>query len=315
MSKEVIYFENSGDYFTESDHKMFEKITNNTIKKLESKIKKCDNNLINSIYSNTKFIDNKPLNQDGLHIYRTILSNRIYLNRKQTTNQNVTTFTQTGFLVIEDFLTKKEFDNLENLFVTKIKPRKTNNYITRVDGRQFLKRNISFEKLIKDCCKINNFLFEQPRVEFWNLIHEENDPQGKFHSDTFQPTCKFWLFLEDIDETKGPFNYVPNSHLLSETRLKWDYENSTMNKDTDIWKKRIQAGGKPGSFRVHENSTTEEEEQTIKKMGFQAIPIVGKKNTLVVANTFGFHKRGTATAGTHRETLSIEYRPQAFCNY
>lgn len=315
MNKQIIFFENSSEHLDINDYTMFEKITSNTIENLENKIKKSNNNLINTIYSNTKFIDNYSLNLEGLHIYRTILSNKIYLNRKKTTNKDVEFFTENGFLIIDDFLEKQEFSNLRSLFLEKIKPKKSSNYITRVDSTQFMKRNNKLQELIKDCSRINNFSFAEPRVEFWNLIHYDNDPQSKFHSDTFQPTCKFWLFLEDIDTSKGPFNYAPKSHLLSETRLKWDYENSIMKKDNDIWKKRIQSGGKPGSFRVHENSTIEEEKQTLKNMGYKSIETVGKKNTLVAANTFGFHKRGIAAPQTYRETLSIEYRPQAFWKY
>ena len=57
------------------------------------------------------------------------------------------------------------------------------------------------------------------------------------------------------------------------------------------------------------------EKQTLKNMGYKSIETVGKKNTLVAANTFGFHKRGIAVPQTYRETLSIEYRPQAFWKY
>ncbi|MEO1328196.1 MAG: phytanoyl-CoA dioxygenase family protein, partial [Pseudomonadota bacterium] len=38
------------------------------------------------------------------------------------------------------------------------------------------------------------------------------DPQKTFHSDTFHSTMKAWLFLEDVAEEEGPFNYVPGSH-------------------------------------------------------------------------------------------------------
>jgi hypothetical protein len=82
-----------------------------------------------------------------------------------------------------------------------------------------------------------------------------------------------------------------------------------------MWKRRIQEGGKPGSFRVHERSPLEEENNVIRDMGYQIKELIGKKNTLIVANTFGFHRRGPATPGTMRETLSIEYRPQAFQLY
>ena len=43
------------------------------------------------IYSNSKFINNKQLNLKGLHLYRTLLANRVYNKRKQidVANENV----------------------------------------------------------------------------------------------------------------------------------------------------------------------------------------------------------------------------------
>lgn len=311
----LVYFKNSSLYFTESDHAIFKEITGNSIEELESDIQNLDQNIINMIYSNHKFIDNKKLNLKGLHVYRTLLANKIYSKRGTTDNENIKSFFENGFLTIEDFLDKKEFNGLKDIFNNKIKTKESNHYITRVNGENFLNRNQELYNLIKGCARINNFSFGSPRVEFWNLKHIKEDPQSRFHSDTFQPTCKFWILLEDINIDKGPFNYVPGSHILTKQRLVWDYENSIMQKDTDLWKTRIQSGGKPGSFRVHENCSIEKEINKIKSMSYKIKEVVGKENTLIAANTFGFHKRGIAEPGTSRETLSIEYRPQAFCLY
>ena len=83
-----------------------------------------------------------------------------------------------------------------------------------------------------------------------------------------------------------------------------------------MWARRIEKGGKPGSFRVFENSTVEEETAEVKKMGYNEVKsMVGKRNTLLAANTFCFHKRGLGVKGSYRRTLTTQYRPVAFGVY
>ena len=44
---------------------------------------------------------------------------------------------------------------------------------------------------------------------------DEADPQKSLHVDTFQPTMKFWLYLEEVGERNGPFMFVPQSTQLN----------------------------------------------------------------------------------------------------
>ena len=59
---------------------------------------------------------------------------------------------------------------------------------------------------------------------------------SQLHSDRPWPTIKAWIYLEDIDEKKGAFQYVPGSHLLSESLLKYYYDISTCSPDSDKFK-------------------------------------------------------------------------------
>ncbi|MEZ5448170.1 MAG: phytanoyl-CoA dioxygenase family protein [Thiolinea sp.] len=68
------------------------------------------------------------------------------------------------------------------------------------------------------------------RLPFFNIEEINNgmrdsnghDPQKDLHADTFHPTMKFWLYLDDVDEHNGPFTYVPTSQQLSLRRLRWE---------------------------------------------------------------------------------------------
>ena len=59
-----------------------------------------------------------------------------------------------------------------------------------------------------------------------NEVDGATDPQKTLHSDTFHPTMKSWLFLDDVDAANGPFTYVPGSHRPTRARLAWEYAKS-----------------------------------------------------------------------------------------
>ncbi|WP_208112117.1 phytanoyl-CoA dioxygenase family protein [Zavarzinia compransoris] len=108
------------------------------------------------------------------------------------------------------------------------------------------------------------------------------DPQTKIHADTFQPTMKAWLFLDDVDGTNGPFTYVPGSHRLTWKRAKFEWRRSITEKmGPDILSAR-------GSFRVSPDELA----------GLDLPPpraFAVRKNTLIVADTRGLHRRGDAS--------------------
>ncbi|HEY3909198.1 MAG TPA: phytanoyl-CoA dioxygenase family protein [Stellaceae bacterium] len=113
------------------------------------------------------------------------------------------------------------------------------------------------------------------------------DPQTLLHADTFHPTVKAWLFLTDVAEDAGPFTYVPGSHRVSAQRLAWERRMSLDARHSP------NAEIRQGSPRI--------EEAALAGLGLPpprafAVPA----NTLVVADTFGFHARGPSTGPSLR---------------
>ncbi len=136
------------------------------------------------------------------------------------------------------------------------------------------------------------------RLPFFNIerihngVHTDkpHDPQKDMHSDTFHPTMKFWLYLDDVDEHNGPFTYIPASNRLSRKRLKWEYQTSI---SAHKHPNRLAARG---SFRFSDADRAE--------IGLKApMAFKVKKNTLLIANTFGVHGRGRAEPGSTRLAL------------
>lgn len=121
-------------------------------------------------------------------------------------------------------------------------------------------------------------------------IAQKRDPQKDLHVDTFQPTMKFWLYLEDVTDENGPFLFVPGSSRPHRDRLKWEYQMSQRARDhADRYTAR-------GSFRV-----SQEEASKLGVSGPKAFRV--KANTLLIANTFGVHARGHAEPGSSRLAL------------
>ncbi|MEM8662774.1 MAG: phytanoyl-CoA dioxygenase family protein [Pseudomonadota bacterium] len=118
----------------------------------------------------------------------------------------------------------------------------------------------------------------------------EADPQANFHADTFHSNSKFWLFLHDVGEDDGPFSYAPGSHILTPERLAWEHAQA-----------QVAAGEADkhhaaGSFRLPEAE--------LPMLGYgkvESFPV--KANTLVVADTYGFHRRTPSRRPTVRTSL------------
>lgn len=118
----------------------------------------------------------------------------------------------------------------------------------------------------------------------------EPDPQTRLHSDTFHPTMKAWFFLTDVSENEGPFCYVPGSHLLTPQRLAWEHARSLQARHHPD---RLSARG---SFRIDEKELATLDLPPPRRF---AVPA----NTLVVADTFGFHARGPSAHSSVRIEL------------
>jgi hypothetical protein len=113
------------------------------------------------------------------------------------------------------------------------------------------------------------------------------DPQTALHADTFHPTVKAWLFLTDVAADAGPFIYVPGSHRLTSERLAWERRMSLAARHSS------NAEIRQGSFRI---AAEELRDMALPEPRVFAVPA----NTLVVADTFGFHARGPSAGRSLR---------------
>ena len=127
----------------------------------------------------------------------------------------------------------------------------------------------------------------------------EPDPQTVLHSDTFHPTSKAWLFLDDVGEDDGPFAYVPGSHRLTPQRLAWEREQSlSAARSSDPMHSE-------GSFRA-----TASDLAALALSPPVRMPVPA--NTLIVADTSGFHRRTPSSRPTRRVEIYATLRRTPF---
>ena len=125
------------------------------------------------------------------------------------------------------------------------------------------------------------------------------DPQTHLHADTFHPTMKAWLLLEDVGPDDGPLTYVAGSHRLTAERLDWERQRSlAVRRENDFLSAR-------GSFRI--------EPGELAALGLPApTAFAMPANTLIVADTFGFHARAPSAGPTTRIEMFAYSRRNPF---
>ncbi|HEU4810351.1 MAG TPA: phytanoyl-CoA dioxygenase family protein [Sphingomicrobium sp.] len=125
------------------------------------------------------------------------------------------------------------------------------------------------------------------------------DPQLELHSDTFHPSLKAWLYLTDVHESGQPFTYVAGSHRLTDERIEWEREKSLeVLTSGDSLSQR-------GSFRIRRDE--------LSRLG---LPVPTRfcvpANTLVIADTCGFHARAASREPAVRVELWAYCRRNPF---
>lgn len=157
------------------------------------------------------------------------------------------------------------------------------------------------KKLIKSLKKMTG-LTKKPSFKICQNIHgDENvahDSQKDLHKDTFHNTYKLWYYMEAVTIDSGPFNYIPTSNRLTLRRLWWEYRKSIAHSKTN----------QGGAFRV---SDIEKKEMNLPPL--ESISV--EPNTLILANTRGFHCRGEASSDVRRFSLYCPMRPLAFFSF
>ncbi|WP_169569953.1 phytanoyl-CoA dioxygenase family protein [Sneathiella limimaris] len=279
------------------------------------------------VFSKSKSFERNPiigsewLNRKGLHIKRVEYAQRLSDFRRKTLGQPLSSelklsYETNGFVQINNFLPKSTFESLRREVEETDFLRYDMLQGSTITRRAVTDRaELSFLPAMREFCFSSKFIQlmryvagvgGQPLISLQS-VHanpvtnvDENDPQTVLHSDTFHSTSKAWLFLHDVHEDEGPFSYVPGSHRMTEPRRDWEQEISFNYKSINNEHVRN------GSLRASPELLSELGYGQPKKMSVPA-------NTLVVADTHGFHARSPSFQRTTRIEMYGSLRRNPFC--
>ncbi len=249
-------------------------------------------------------IGNRWLNRAGLHVLRLILAHAVMRLRRfliawRLPAKDRQEFARNGYLIKHELLPVDVFSALssevEKLISTETAAdsiqgdtltRKfllSNHRRQRYPTIRLASENQVYQDTLAYVAGRNRTPFQWVQVIRSDMVaSDEPDPQGSLHVDTFQPNMKAWLYISGASQKNGMFTYVPGSHRLSWARIKWEYRQSIVGRD------QASQYAARGSFRITP--------EALEQMGLppaRALHCPG--NTLVVADTCGFHCRGTAS--------------------
>lgn len=285
-------------------------------------------------FSDNVFIGNKILNRLGLHVFRVIVAHIIircrqywvyfYLRTSSILSRKIsispedkTSYFQQGYIIKHDVLSAQELQKIRGEFEHSLEGMNH-----EFQGDTCTTSLLLTESDIPSTQATHDFLFNQkvmPLLQFcsgfflkpWlyflqiengvrpdaehrgsKLGNEHDDPQKQAHADAFHATMKAWFFIDDVSEAEGPFFYFSGSQRLTWKRLAWEYRRSIH------FEKRRDGYSEKGSPRL---GSVDKDDLGISEAKRFTVPA----NTLVIANTFGFHGRGEAEPNSTRRSVWI----------
>lgn len=258
------------------------------------------------------------LNRQGLHVARTRIAERMAAARRERLAARIDTglraaYERDGFIIVENALPAAEFAALkDDLEARPLRSweRREGSTVTRrgsldrpdIAGRAPLE-GLMARPFMADLLRYVAGCGGEPLIHLQTVLAEADaarpDPQNSLHMDTFHPTAKCWLYLQDVAEEEGPLLYVPGSHRATPERLRWERTisiHAARDEDPEI---------AAGSFRVPDDM--------LGKLGYgPSRALAVPANTLIVANTHGFHARKASTRPTRRSEIYGSLRRNPF---
>lgn len=254
-------------------------------------------------------IGNYWLNRMGLHVLRVVLAHGVMRVRRclvawRLPAEQRRLFRRDGFLMLDNFLSQNEFQCLletsESLMNSPeaVQTQQGDSATWQLFfGNERLNKAPALKSLLGSARFKSSLGYVAGRLRtpfHWLQVVRNGqmassipDPQRSLHSDTFQPSMKAWLFLTDADDRNGAFTYVPGSHRINRDRLAWEYRQSL------IGARQPTPYAARGSFRI--------DPETLPSLGLPAPKALQcRANTLIIADTCGFHCRGEASQANAR---------------
>ncbi|WP_043340756.1 phytanoyl-CoA dioxygenase family protein [Belnapia moabensis] len=269
-------------------------------------------------FRDNPILGSSALNRMGLHIARKRLAARLAARRRARLAAALapgdrTAFDRDGYLALPDFLPPALFARLQAELLARQTPARE-----FADGYS-LTRLIPLDAVTLPTLPATAEALASPRYRalhdyagshrlaphcfvqtvFSGVRDAPPDVQSHFHTDTFHPTVKSWLFLTDVPGDAAGFTYVPGSHRPTRRHLAWERRLSTT-----AARHADRLTGE-GSLRI--------DEAQLARLGYPPPrKLAVKANTLVIADTSGFHRRGISEGAACRIAIWAYARGNPF---
>tara|TARA_B100000787_G_scaffold148486_1_gene119978 strand:+ start:1518 stop:2390 length:873 start_codon:yes stop_codon:yes gene_type:complete len=274
------------------------------------------------IFTSKKNINLILFNILGLQVFRYLLSKIAFLFAKFIFQDNklLSSYENKGVYLTEDFLPEKDFlkvqEEFSKIFDDEKKARNTykdspdqknssiDYYLYEFEDNIFNNHNYPNLCQVLKNKKINDFFkFAEKKKKIHLYMRLErvftkdqlrNDSNAYWHVDTYHNTHKGWIYLTDVKKENGPYNYIVGSNKFSFERLFWEYSNSIK---TCFYKNYL------SFFFIAKDS---------KKFENKKLEVICNKNSFMITNTHGCHRRGDSEVHQVRDAISFYTRENPF---
>lgn len=269
-------------------------------------------------FADNPLIGSRRLNRLGLHRLRLRLAARMAEWRRMllaggVSGEDRAAFHRQGFVLWQDVLEPEQFGRMQSALLDRLWPCRD-----MIQG-DTITRRIAVDSAMLAAVPELKALIRSPRWRglmryvaatraephyYIQTIFSQHavgaaDPQTAIHADTFHPNMKAWLFLTDVAVEDGPFSYVPGSHRLTTQRLDWEH--------------RRALAAPEGLDRLSARGSQRIDEAELSMLGLpRPVLFAVPANSLVVADTFGFHARSCSARPSVRVELWAYSRRNPF---
>ena len=264
---------------------------------------------LSEIFSASKGVQSQALNRAGVQPFRAVSARLIYRIAAVGRAGKLDDLLRRGFLILEDFLPPEEFTQLrdEAAEFAELGPP---TWVHEAGASRYNRWNLPRDDADR-FPHLTEWTHQTRLIEFASVAEQQalrphegmrvlehlhigdpssHDDQTDLHIDAPFNTHKLWLYLDDVTPDHAPFVYVPTSHKLDWVRLRGDYLEST--------------GNNCGSRRIGD--------EELRRRGLETVVVTCPRNTLVLANTCGYHCRSVGATGATRRSLHMMFRSNPF---
>eukprot|EP01059_Diplonema_ambulator_P025293 TRINITY_DN4232_c0_g1_i1.p1 TRINITY_DN4232_c0_g1~~TRINITY_DN4232_c0_g1_i1.p1 ORF type:complete len:869 (+),score=173.79 TRINITY_DN4232_c0_g1_i1:109-2607(+) len=209
-----------GRYLTDKDHEAFREVVGSEIASLAEHISRREACFIEEVLSTRRFIAD-PLNTLGLHLFRSLLAERMTDARRESRGLNqhpdYEEWIRNGFLL-------RDFDTMME------------------DGAKELRGIL---EMASGGDKVQDDLTFVPRL----VSHVGLDTQYQAHVDTFHSVLKMWVYPSNVTLKEGPLHVLPGTHRNTREKLTWMYHaTSTNHTPPSIKEESLRLSQPPSTF-------------------------------------------------------------------